>query len=66
MLAANFSGCVPIERLMSAGMVVKMKKRAKFSFKVLRIPEEDTVKVFPSDRSNQSLNKGMRYRCIQD
>jgi hypothetical protein len=45
-LAANFSGYVPIVRLMSAGMVVIMQKRARFSFKVLRIPEEYTVKVF--------------------
>ena len=59
MLAANFSGYVPIERLMSAGMVVIMKKRAEFSFEVLRIPKEDAIKVFPPNGSNQSLHEGM-------
>ena len=51
---------------MNAGIVVILQERAKFSFKVLRIPEEDTVKVFPTNRSNQSFNERMRYRGIWD
>ena len=63
---ANFIGRVPIQRLMNTVLVVVVHERIEFSFKVLRIPKEDVVKVFTTNRPDQSLNKGMRTRCIRD
>jgi len=51
---------------MNTGMVVIPQEPAGFSFQVLRVPEEDAVKVFPPNGSNQSFYEGMRYRGIRD
>ena len=66
MLATNFSRRAPIQRLVNTGMVVVLLEPGEFSFQVLRVPEEDAVKVFPPNGSNQSLYEGMRYRGIRD
>ena len=47
-------------------MVVILFERGEFSFKILRIPKEDVVKVFAANRSDQPFNEGMRYQCICD
>ena len=60
MTTANFIGRVPIQRLMNTVLVVVEQERVEFSFKVRRIPKEGVVKVFTTNRSDQSLNKGMR------
>ncbi len=46
--------------------VVVLSELHEFSIKVASIPKVDTVKVFTTNRSNQSLNEGMRQRCIRD
>ncbi len=51
---------------MNTFMVVILLERVEFSFKILSIPKENTVKVFTPNRSNQSLNEGMRHRGIRD
>jgi len=63
---ANFIGRVPIQRLMNTVLVVVAHERVEFSLKVLSIPKEGVVKVFTTNRSDQSLNKGMRARGIRD
>ncbi len=65
-LAVNFSRRVPVQRLMTTDMVVILLECFEFSFKIRRIPKGDTVKVLPPNRSNQSLDEGMRYRDIWD
>ncbi len=66
MITTNFIRRVPVQRLMNTVLVVVVHERIEFSFKILRIPEEDLVKVFTTNGSDQSLNKGMRTRCIRD
>jgi hypothetical protein len=66
MLATNFSRRAPIQRLMNTGLVVILQEPAEFSFQILRAPQEDAVKVFSPNGSNQSLDEGMRYRAIRD
>jgi hypothetical protein len=51
---------------MNTDMVVVLQERVEFSFKIQRLPEEDTVEVFTPYRSNQSLNEGMRNGGIRD
>ena len=66
MLTTNFSRRASIQRLMNTGTVVILQEPAEFSLQVLRVPEEDAIKVFPPNGSNQSFYEGMRYRDIQD
>ena len=66
MVTANFIGRVPVQRLMNTVLVVVLYERVEFSLKILSIPKEGVVKVFTTNRSDQSLNKGMRKRCIRD
>jgi len=40
-------------------MVVILPKVHEFPFKVPSIPEEDMVKVFPANGSDESLNESM-------
>ena len=51
---------------MNPSLVVVLSKVNEFPFKVLSIPEEDVVKVFTANGSDESLNEGMRSRCIRD
>ena len=48
MLGASFIGRIPIQRLMNTVMVVVLYKGVEFSIKILSIPKEEKVKVFPS------------------
>jgi hypothetical protein len=50
---------VNAQRLMNASMVVILYERDEFSFEILSIPNEDAVKVFAANCSNESLNEGM-------
>jgi len=63
---ANFIGRVSVQRLMNTVLVVVVHERVEFSFKILGIPEEDMVQEFTTNRSDQSLHKGMRTRGIRD
>ena len=40
--------------------VVIMSNLFRFSHRVLSIPEEDVIKVFTANGSDESLNEGMR------
>jgi hypothetical protein len=51
---------------MNTVLVVVLHERVEFSLKVLSIPKEGVVKVFTTNLSDQSLNEGMRTRCIRD
>jgi len=44
---------------MNPSLVVVLSKVNEFPFKVLSIPEEDVVKVFTANGSDESLNEGM-------
>jgi hypothetical protein len=63
---ANFIGCVTVQGLMNTVLDVVLYERVEFSLKVLSIPKEGVVKVFTTNRSDQSLNKGMRTRGLRD
>ena len=49
---------------MNPRLVVVLSKVNEFPFKIQSIPEEDLVKVFTANGSDESLNEGMRSRCI--
>ena len=51
---------------MSPVLIVVLPEITEFLFKILSIPKENVVKVFTTNRSDQSLNKGMRARGIRD
>jgi hypothetical protein len=51
---------------MNTVLVVVLHERVEFSLKVLSIPKEGVVKKLTADGSDQSLNEGMRKRCIRD
>jgi hypothetical protein len=46
--------------------VVILSELFQFPLQIADIPKEDVVKVFTTNRSDQSLNKGMRTRGIRD
>ncbi len=48
------------EPSVNAVPVVVLPKVHEFSLKVANIPKEGAVRVFTTNRSNQSLNEGMR------
>jgi hypothetical protein len=45
---------------MNPSLVVVLPEVNEFPFKVQSIPEEDVVKVFTTNGSDESLNEGMR------
>jgi hypothetical protein len=45
---------------MNPRLVVVFPKIHEFPFKVAGIPEEDMIKVFTANGSDESLNEGMR------
>ena len=51
---------------MGAMMVIIGLEVCKLSLQVNVIPEEGLVKVFTANGSDESLNEGMRSRCIRD
>ena len=53
------------EKGFPAAVLIRGLEGVEFSFKIQRIPKEDTVEVFTPDRSNQSLNEGMRNGDIR-
>ena len=52
--------------MMSLFSVVVVRKCDEFPFKIPGIPKENVIKVFATDRSDQSLNEWMRLRRIGD
>ena len=51
---------------MTAMMVVIRLKLCEFLLQVSRIPEQCLIKKFTANRSDESLNEGMREWCIRD
>ncbi len=50
---------------MNPRLVVVLSKVNEFPFKVQSIPEEDLVKVFTANGSDESLNEGMQADHIE-
>ena len=51
---------------MNTSLIVVLPKVHEFPFKVPSIPEEDMVKVFTANGSDESLNERMRAGRIRD
>ena len=56
---ANNRRCISGQRLMNSILVVVFPIGFKFSLQVVRIPNEEMIQVFTTNRSNQSFNEGM-------
>lgn len=51
---------------MNSVLVVVLAKGLQFSFKVMRVPEEQIIQKLLTDRSYQSLNEWMRRRRVRN
>jgi len=59
-VTADFGWRVTAQRCMCTRMIVVSFETSEFPFKVSSVPEEDMVKVFTANGSDESLNEGMR------
>jgi hypothetical protein len=64
-VTADFGRRVTAQRCMCTRMIVVLPKVHEFPFKVSSVPEEDMVKVFTANGSDESLNERMRAGRIE-
>ncbi len=59
MITSHTGRYLAAQRLMGPILVVVAPEQRELSFKILRIPEQRVIEVFTTNRSDQSLNKGV-------